>query len=73
MKPIKFKDANGVCKKQGCGDLPVLSTKDGFKVSCWVMTEEEKKMFLETGEIWISVYGGQPPISVSVEKPYYTN
>lgn len=70
MIPKKFEDANGVCKKQGCGDLPVLSTKDGFKVSCWTMTEEEKKKFEKTGEIWLSVYGGQPAVCLSVEKPY---
>lgn len=71
MNPKKFNDANGVCKRQSCGDLPVLCTRDGFKVSCWEMSEEEKKLFEKTGVIWLSVYGGQPPVSLSVEKPYF--
>lgn len=70
MLPEKFEDANGVCKKQGCGDLPVLSTKDNWKVSCWKMSKEEKELFEKTGVIWLSVYGGQPPVMLSVEKPY---
>lgn len=70
MKPKKFEDANGICKKQGCGDLPVLSTNDNWKVSCWVMSKEEKELFDKTGEIYLSVYGGQPPVALSVEKPY---
>ncbi len=71
MDPVKFKHANGELTAPGCGKLPIIKTKDNCIVSCWKMSEEEKKRFQETGEVWLTVIGlKHPPICMSVEKPF---
>lgn len=71
MKPVKFEDANTKLTAPGCGELPAIQTKDNCLVSCWEMSEEEKKEFEKTGKIWLSVIGlKHPPICLSVEQPY---
>ena len=47
MDPVKFKHANGELTAPGCGKLPIIKTKDNCIVSCWKMSEEEKKRFLQ--------------------------
>ena len=70
MRAKKFKEVNGACTRKGYGDLPVFYTKDNFIVSCWEMSKEERELFEKTGVIWLSNYGGQPPVMLSVEKPF---
>lgn len=71
MKPVKFEDANAKMIAPGCGELPVIQTKDNCLVSCWEMSEEEKKEFEKTGKIWLSVIGLKHPlVCMSVEQPY---
>ena len=71
MKPVDFEDKNTILTAPGCGKLPALQTKDNCLVSCWEMSEEEKKEFEKTGKIWLSVISlKHPPICLSVEKPY---
>lgn len=71
MKPVKFEDANGELTAPGCGKLPVLQTRDNCLVSCWEMSEKEKKEFEKTGKIWLSVISlKHPPVCLSVEQPY---
>lgn len=53
MKPIEFKEQNlvfGENQKEYL-PLPVLSKGKGV-LSCWKLSDEEKKKILETGEIW---------------------
>lgn len=73
MKAKKFAEANGVCGRKGCEELPALRTKENYIVSCWEMSKEEKELFEKTGVIWLSVYGGQPPVALSVEKPFFVD
>ncbi len=76
MKPIDFPESNkNLLKPEGmtdeeCGSLPVL-TDGQVCVSCWELSEEEKKQLLETGKIWLMVYSGQtqPPVCLTTEKP----
>ncbi len=50
MNPVNFEDMNCIFKAEGCGDLPALKT-DKHIVSCWKMTEKEKKEFMKTEKI----------------------
>lgn len=71
MKPVKFENANGKLRAPGCGDLPIIQTRDNCLVSCWEMSETEKKEFQKTGKIWLTVIGlKHPPVCMSVEKPF---
>lgn len=72
MKPVKFEDVNAKLIAPGYGELPVIQTKDNGIVSCWEMSEEEKKKeFEKTGKIWLTVIGlKHPPVCMSVEQPY---
>lgn len=71
MTPVKFKDANIKLTAPGCGELPAIQTRDNCIVTCWKMSEEEKKEFEKTGKIWLSVIGlKHPPICMSVEQPF---
>lgn len=71
MRPVNFEDQNCVYKAPNCGDLPALKTRDNRIVSCWEMTEIEKEIFNKTGKIYLSVSGGiQPPVAITVDRPY---
>ena len=67
--PVGFEGANFVFKAPenmpDCGDLEVF--RDGeVIVSCWRLTDEEFQEILETGVVWLSVWGqGTPPVAVS--------
>lgn len=71
MNPVDFEDKNNILHAPGCGNLPVIQTRDNCIVSCWEMSEEEKKEFRKTGKIWLTVIGlKHPPVCLSVEQPY---
>lgn len=71
MKPVKFEGANAKLIAPGCGELPVIQTKDNCLVSCWEMSEEERNNFEKTGRIWLSVIGLKHPfVCMSVEQPF---
>ena len=38
-------------------------------VSCWRMTWRERLRVLLTGRVWLHVWGRQPPVFVSGERP----
>ena len=70
MNPVKFEDMNCIFTAPGGGDLPALKT-DKHIVSCLKMTDKEKKEFMKTGKIYLSVMGNiQPPVSLYVDRPY---
>lgn len=71
MKPVDFEEKNMILKAPGCGELPAIQTKDNCIVTCWEMSEAERKEFDKTGRIWLSVIGlKHPPVCMSVEKPF---
>lgn len=71
MKPVDFEEKNMILKAPGCGELPAIQTKDNCIVTCWKMSEAERKEFEKTGVIWLSVIGlKHPPVCMSVEKPF---
>jgi hypothetical protein len=49
-----------------CALLPVLAI-DGTLVSCWELSPEEIVEIVETGVVWLAVWGrsSQPPVMVS--------
>lgn len=73
MKPIKFLETNAI---YGEGQpqyepLPVLLFPNGQVISCWQLSEEEKKRVAETGQIWLSqLTFNRPlqPVFMTVEK-----
>lgn len=50
-----------------CITLPVRRTIDGFYQSAWEPSPEELRLLNEGGSIILSVFGGQPPVMLSVE------
>ena len=62
MKPVPFADQNFIFRKpdnmtdKECGDLPCFVDKINSQVvSCWELSEEEKKQIAETGKIWVGI------------------
>lgn len=71
MKPVDFADKNLMLTAPGSGKLPALQTKDNCIVTCWEMSNKEKKEFEKTGKIWLTIIGlKHPPVCMSVEQPY---
>jgi hypothetical protein len=76
MKAINFPESNkNLLKPEGwtdeeCSSLHVF-TDGQVCVSCWELSEEEKKELLETGKIWLMVWSGQtqPPVCLTTKKP----
>ncbi len=57
MNPVKFPECNAVYG-EGQPDykpLPAYRSPGGEVVTCWELTEEEKKRVAETGQIWLSL------------------
>lgn len=55
-----------------CGDLPVLTTKEGCNISCWQFTKEELHTIVRNkGVVWLMVWGqGHPPVDITADKPF---
>lgn len=74
MKPIPFPGSNRTFTAPGCHDLPAYN--DGQVTTiCYQFTDDEIKHFIETKEMFFSIYAGQstPPISVSLINPVPTS
>ena len=69
-EPIEFPEVNKRWVGEGdVGDLPVYS--EGVEnVSCWQLTMEERLEILETGVVWLHVWGNHPAVCVSSESPF---
>lgn len=72
--PIEFEECNakfGVSEHESdVQDLPVFFDGEHI-VSCWALTEEERKHVAETGVVWLMVWGSAtPPVCVVGEKPF---
>lgn len=76
MTPTDFPEKNvtliGPPNLPQCRPLPVHRTPDGRVISKWSASEEDKRRFMETGEIWLHVHSGvtQPPVYVGTENPF---
>lgn len=75
--PVTFPQANGVRtappSMKNCKDLPIhYNEAHGAVISKWKLSGDELMKVLETGCIWISVYGGvsQPPFKVEGFDPF---
>jgi len=55
MKPIEFPGHNVVFAKDQPEylPLPALRMPDGMVITCWELSEDEKKQILETGKIYL--------------------
>ncbi len=76
MKPINFDGANVVYGKDQPQYLPLPAQKInndyGQVITCWELTEDEKKKVIETGQIFLSMLTfGAPlqPILLTAEHP----
>lgn len=79
MRPVEFPEQNCVYTAEGCMPLPaVQQMNEQFQVleviSCWELSDEELVMILKqikAGQrpaIFLSVVGGQPPVSLWVRE-----
>lgn len=66
MKPIEFPESNVTYADEQPEYLPLpalkASTPDGTVVTCWELTEEDKKRIAETGQVWLSVMTFHSPL-----------
>lgn len=51
-----------------CLSLSIRRTEDGFYESAWEPNPEELRILNNGGSIILSVFGGQPPVMLSVEE-----
>lgn len=79
MKPVEFPEQNCVYTAEGCMPLPVVQQmNEQFQtievISCHELTDEEIVLILKqikAGKrpaIFLSVVGGQPPVSLWVRE-----
>ena len=69
-EPKEFPQAN--VRWVGEGDIaPLPAHRDGDEnISCWHLSMEERLHLLETGEVWLHVWGRHPAVCVSAESPF---
>lgn len=81
MRPIDFPEKNMELMKpksmteEQCGSLPVYRgiDRDGVPVfiSCFKLDSEELLKIMETGKVWLRIYGeAHPPVSLDVNNPW---
>jgi len=75
MEPISFEEMNVIYAEHQpeYRPLPAYKNLDGDVVSCWKLSDEEKKLIQQTGTIYLTVktlnYPLQP-VALSVETPF---
>lgn len=64
MKPISFKEQNGVYAKDQPEylPLPVHKTEEGLVISCWKLTWKERMLVFLTGRLWWGVLTFNEPL-----------
>ena len=69
-QPTRFPEANAVWEGPGdVGDLPAFR-EDALSISCWELSAEELREVLDTGKVWLHVWGQHPPVYVTAEQPF---
>ena len=71
-EPIDFEQAQARLVGPGdTGPLPVYQA-DGVSLSCWKLTREEVQYVIDTGKVWLRVWGTpHPPVNVSADDPWH--
>lgn len=77
MKPVEFAEANMVLtppqdvSEEDCGRMHAYKTGDGRMISCWELSGTEMMNLLQSGRIWLHVWGEKhPPVAVEVDSPF---
>ncbi|MCK4822289.1 hypothetical protein KA005_41385 [bacterium] len=69
MKPIKFKECNTIFAKDQpeYNQLPAFKNKgkEGEVISCWKLSRWERLRVLLFGEIWLSLWTFNKPLTPS--------
>lgn len=82
MYPVRFPEQNSVFVADGCDDLPACKQyNEQFQtdevISCWEFSDDELVQILkeiQSGKrprIFLSVIGGQPPVSLFMGSKSY--
>lgn len=69
--PIDFGQAN--FSWFGPGDiapLPVHRDDEGTNISCWELSAQEYIEVLQTGKIWLTVWGDHPAVNITGQDPF---
>lgn len=70
MKPVHTETVNTIFTAEGCFDLPatVMQSPGDAQVveTCWELSPEELAVVQQTGKVYLSIVGGQPPVCLSV-------
>ena len=71
-EPTQFPQANMEWQGQGdVGPLPVFRDPEtGENISRWELTDEERIAVLETGTVWLRVWGQHPAVYVEGTYPF---
>lgn len=69
MEAVKFGGMNAVFTAPGCDPLPAMQSKDeatGHEnvTSVWKPTPEDLEILNAGGCVCLSIWGGQPPVSM---------
>ena len=69
MNPVKFAGMNAVYTAPGCDDLPAMRTEHEevgkeTVTSVWKPTPEDLEILNNGGCVCLSIWGGQPPVSM---------
>lgn len=75
MKPIDFPQANvkmiaPVGQEDRVYSMFAHRTDDGRTISCWTLDDKELAMISESKQVWLSIMGNMPPLSLIAETPY---
>ncbi len=78
MESQNFEQSNLILKagdNPNTNDMPACKSKDSeghpFLIGKFKLSEQERKRFLETGEIWLCVMGGGwPPVLPTTHNPF---
>lgn len=78
MKPIEFKEMNGIAAKDQSEYILLPMHRDQHEIiSCWKLSKKELKIVQETGVIWLSLF--QPsfaritPVLIGATNPFEHN
>ena len=71
-EPVRFPEANTQWIGRGdVGPLPAFRDEaQGLSISCWELSAAELREVLDTGKVWLHVWGQHPAVYVTAEQPF---
>lgn len=70
-EPVEFAEVNTTWYGEGdVAPLPVFRGENGENISCWELTAEEQIEVLQTGKVWLRVWGYHPAVYVEGTDPF---